>query len=66
VVPRMVGRTWLFWRVGSIFRQAVVLRRLPAVGGLCDSKWVQGDDDYALIAARRGPTPMMFMTRVRL
>ena len=37
------------------------------LGVLCEGRRAQAsDNDYAFIAARRGWTPMMFMTRVRL
>ena len=39
---------------------------LAVFGELCIGRRAQIGDDYALIAARRGWTPMMFMTRVRL
>jgi hypothetical protein len=35
-------------------------------GRLDSGKGTGDDDDYALMAARRGWTPMMFITRVRL
>jgi hypothetical protein len=50
--------------VGS-FRLEVLLMRIPAVR-FCNSRRRHVCDDYALIAARSGWVPMMFITRVRL
>ena len=52
-----------FGGLGLIVRQEGVLRGPSGFDGLYDGR---GTQDYALIAARRGPAPMMFMTRVRL
>jgi len=46
-----------------LFRLLALLMRTPAV---LDSRQPHVDGDYALIVARSGRTPMMFMTRVRL
>ena len=56
-----------FSRFGGIFRVEVRDAASGGLGLLCGSRRAQAsDNDYALIAARRGWTPMMFMTRVRL
>jgi hypothetical protein len=52
------------WPCGS-FRLEVLLKRIPAVLG--GSATADGrSEDYALITAMSGWTPMMVMTRVRL
>jgi hypothetical protein len=58
---QVILAAWQHFRIGNGF---------CGLGGLCDirqsAKSGQSDGDYALIAARRGWMPMMFMTRVRL
>ncbi len=52
---------------GGSFGLEVLLKPLPAVlGGSATGRRTPVRDDYALIAAMSGWTPMMFMTRVRL
>jgi hypothetical protein len=53
--------------LGGYFAWKWLLMRVPAVLGGCGIGYEGGvREDYALIAASRGWTPMMFMTRVRL
>ena len=50
-----------------VFCLEVLLKRVTAVlGGSAMADGCVAAGDYALIAARSGWTPMMFMTRVRL
>jgi hypothetical protein len=44
----------------------VLLMGVPAVLGVRSGRGTHADDGYALIAARSGWMPRMFMTRVRL
>ena len=55
--------TWF----GGFSLLEMLVTRVPAVLGVfADVRWTHVGDGYALIAARSGWTPMMFITRVRL
>jgi hypothetical protein len=69
-MPLRFQRRGCVWRVRRVWRPfclEVLVMRTPIVfGGSDDRIPARVCDDYVLIAARRGWTPMMFMTRVRL
>jgi hypothetical protein len=69
LTPRDFGEVAMFGHLAK-FRGFSVWKAPDAVfnrlGWLCDRIRAHVCDDYALIAARTGWTPMMFMTRVRL
>ena len=74
--PRRKGRR--IWISGEATSQSVfsglralvglevLLMRVAAVLGVRSGRGTHIGDDYALIAARSGWVPMMFITRVRL
>ena len=56
-----------FCGFGGSFCLEVLLVQIPTVlGRFCNDRRTHVSDDYALISAKSGWTPMMFMTRVRL
>src|SRR5262249_12739635 len=63
---RDFGEVAMLRRFCPLFLLEVLLMRNPAILGALRQETAHVCDDYAVIAARSGWTPMMFMRRVRL
>jgi hypothetical protein len=61
----VVGSVGPFAELGGFLVLESLLIEFPAVMAACSRRRTPGVD-YALMAARSGRTPMMFMTRVKL